>query len=129
VHPLRLFILKDPLAICKLPPNADIPPWASLGTFNSVTRTHDELSIVCLQEAVPDEVPSERGWRALRIQGPLSFSMVGVLASMLNPLAEAEISVFVLSTFDTDYLFIKEENLDRALLEFQRAGHLVISNQ
>src|SRR5438270_11804407 len=101
MHPLRLFILKDPLAICKLPSNADIPPWASLGTFNSITRTHDELSIVCLQEAVPEEARSERGWRALQVDGPLAFSMVGVLASLLNPLAEAGISVFVLSTFDT----------------------------
>jgi len=128
MHKLRLTLLDGTLAVCRLPADAPVPGWTAHGHFLSITRTHDELSIVCLQEAVPEDVPSEPGWRALRVDGPLAFSMVGVLASLLNPLAEAGVSVFVLSTFDTDYLLIKEENLKRAINELERAGHQIVDS-
>jgi hypothetical protein len=129
MHQLGLTLLDGSFAVCRLPADAPVPGWTSNGPFFSITRTHDELSIVCMQEAVPEDVHSERGFRALRVNGPLAFSMVGVLVSLLTPLADAGISVFVLSTFDTDYLLIKEENLEQEIHELERAGHLVISDQ
>jgi len=102
-----------------------VPSWAAGGQFVSITRTDSELSVVCGQEAVPKGVRCERGWRCLRVAGTLDFSLVGVLASLLNPLAEAGISVFVVSTFDTDYLLVKEDNLEAATEVLARRGHAV----
>ena len=79
------------------------------GAFTSITRTPDELSIVCDEDAVPADIKAERGWRTLRIEGPIPFEMVGVAAALLSPLAEAGISIFLVSTFDTDYLLVKDE--------------------
>lgn len=125
MHRLRLIQLPDPLAVCRLPPLAETPSWAMCGPFLSITRTPDELSIVCLQGAVPEDVPCERGWRGLRVCGPLAFSLVGVLASLLSPLAEAGISVLALSTFDTDYVLVKEETLEQAIQALEMAGHRI----
>jgi hypothetical protein len=88
-----------------------------------VTRTPDELSIVCAAGAVPDGSRSERGWRALRVAGPLDFSLTGVLVSLLAPLADAAVPAFAVSTHDTDYLLVKEESLARAADALRRAGH------
>jgi hypothetical protein len=81
--------------------------------------------MMSLQEAVPDDVSCERGWRGLRVCGPLAFSLVGVLAGLLSPLAEAGIRVFVLSTFDTDYVLVKEETLEQAIQALEMAGHRI----
>jgi hypothetical protein len=113
------------LAVCKLPNDASIPDWAARGAFFSITRTADELSVVCDQDVVPDSVRCERGWRCLRVGGTLEFSLVGVLASLVGPLADALVSVFVLSTFDTDYLLVKEQDLGRAVEVLMRQGHLI----
>jgi hypothetical protein len=93
------------------------------GDFFSVTRTADELSIVCLQESVPDYVRSEKGWRCLRIAGSIPFSVAGVVATLTAPLAEAGVSVFVVSTFDTDYLLTKEKDWAKALDILRKQGH------
>jgi hypothetical protein len=95
------------------------------GSFLSVTRTADELSVVCAQDAVPGGVRCERGWRCLRVAGTLEFSLVGVLASLLGPLADAAVGVFVVSTFDTDYLLVKERDFGRAVEALRRHGHPV----
>ena len=116
-------MLDDRLAICKLRPEDGIPDWVSSGGFFSATRTPDELSIVCPERNVPEELLFEGGWRALRVEGPLEFSMVGALVSVAEPLAEAEVSIFVVSTYDTDYVLVKEERLDTATTALQRAGH------
>src|SRR5438045_1250270 len=100
--PLTLVPMTGTFAVCKLPPEVPLPDWVVRGSFFSVTRTTDELSVVCDQDAVPDGVRCERGWRCLRVSGTLDFSVVGVLASLVGPLARAALSVFVLSTFDTD---------------------------
>src|SRR3954447_6897823 len=81
-HGLELVILDERLAVCRLDRGDDIPSWATRGGFSSVTRTHDELSVVCSEASVPEGVKSERGWRALRVSGVLDFSLVGVLASL-----------------------------------------------
>jgi hypothetical protein len=119
---LALRILSDQLAICRLDPNQQIPDWVHLekNCFLSITKTSKELSIVCLQDLVPDHIMAERDWRAVEIQGPLSFSLTGVLSSILNPLAENQISIFAISTFDTDYVLIKEKDLDKAVSVLQK---------
>src|SRR5512143_3603775 len=105
---LTLSILPDPLAICRLGPAEDVPEWAMIGEFVSITHTGDELSIVCAEEYVPADVKADQGWRAIKVEGTLDLALTGVLASLANPLAAAQISLFAVSTFDTDYLLIKE---------------------
>jgi hypothetical protein len=124
-HQLALLVLPDLVAICKLSPNDPFPIWASTGQFISITRTADELSIVCCQDAVPEGVVCERDWRRLRVAGAMPFSVVGVLASLTTPLVEATISIFAISTFDTDYLLVKAEKLDEAVATLRQAGHSV----
>ena len=114
-HTLTLQIFEPELAICRLPPTSPIPDWIGDIDFVSVTRTPDELSIVCYEARVPGEVKAERNWRMLGIKGPLDFSMTGVLASLVSPLSDAGIAVFAISTYDTDYLLVKADRFDRAL--------------
>ena len=111
--------------MCRLGAEAPIPPWATAGSLFSITRTADEPSIVCRQDAVPEGV-AERGWRCLRVAGTIPFLVVGVLASLAAPLAEAGISVFAISTFDTDYLLVKEKDLTMTLDALRRSGHAVL---
>jgi hypothetical protein len=121
------------LAVCRVAPDARIPAWALKGEFFCVVRTRDELSIVCGEsvcgedvcgeDRMPDGVSAERGWLALKLEGPFPFSMTGVLESFLQPLAEAQIPIFAISTFDTDYVLIKRENLGQAVAALGAAGH------
>jgi hypothetical protein len=122
---LTLLVLDGPFAVCRLGAGAPIPPWATAGPFFSVSRTADELSVVCLQDAVPEGTVAERGWRCLRVAGDMPFSAVGVLASLTAPLAQAGVSVFAVSTFDTDYLLVKGQDLAAALDALRGAGHAV----
>ena len=124
-HHLNLSVVDGIFAVCKLSADATIPAWATAGHFFSITRTADELSIVCDQDAIPEGVIGERGWRCLRIAGTMPFSVVGVLALLTSPLAEAGISVFAVSTFETDYLFVKAEDLERAVDVLRRRGHSI----
>jgi hypothetical protein len=122
---LTLLVVDGSFAVCRLCGDAPIPPWANADQFFSITRTADELSVVCRQDAVPEGVRCEQGWRCLRAAGTMPFSVVGVLASLTSPLAEAGISVFAISTFDTDYLLVKTEDLKRAVDALRRHGHTV----
>ena len=123
---LDLVLLPGLYAVCRLNPEADIPGWVAGDGFVSCTKTRSETSIVCPQERVPDDVRSERDFRVLEVRGPLDFSLTGVLASMVGPLAEEGISVFAVSTFDTDYLLIREDVLARASEALVRRGHHII---
>jgi len=123
VHHLTL--LPNLFAICRLDAASAIPTWATAGRFFSITRTGEELSIVCLQADVPEGIRCERDWRCLAVAGPLPFTMVGVLHSLVQPLAEAGISVFALSTFDTDYLLVKAVDLARAIDALRQHGHVI----
>jgi GNAT superfamily N-acetyltransferase len=125
VGPLHLILMPGRFAVSRLDARSPIPRWAGEDGFFSVTRTADELSIVCREGIVPDVIQSERGWRCLRVAGTIPFSAVGVLASLAVPLAEAHISVFALSTFDTDYLLVKEQNLPAAMAALKRRSHAV----
>lgn len=124
-HRLELLILDERLAVCKLGPEGEIPSWAAGSRFCSITRTHDELSIVCPEASAPGEVQAVRGWRCFRVAGAMDFSVVGVLASLTTPLAEAKVGIFAVSTFVTDYLLVKEEDLGRAIEALVAYGHVV----
>jgi hypothetical protein len=123
---LRFFLLAGQMSICRLDATSMVPDWAVEGGFFSVTRTDDELSMVCPEEVVPDEARSEGGWRALKLEGPFEFSEVGVLASVAAPLAEAGVRIFAVSTFDTDYVLVKEEQLSPAVAALRGRGHEVL---
>jgi hypothetical protein len=127
VEGLLLFVLRAPLAIVRLDAVAAVPPWAWSGELCSVTRTVDELSVVCSEGSVPPEARAERGWRALKVQGPLDFSLTGVLAAMTAPLAAASIPIFALSTYETDYVLVHGRDLIRASEALTKAGHVVAS--
>lgn len=120
---LRISILPDRLAVCRLPPDAEQPSWARGTTFTCIARTPDELSIVCDEGGVPADVAAERGWRLVRVEGPIPFEVTGVAAALVGPLAEARISVFPVATYDTDYLLLKEETFARAVDVLRAAGH------
>lgn len=121
---LTLQIHNTQLAIARLDPADPLPDWAT-GVPLSVTRTDQELSIVCAQQYVPADVLAERGWAWLSVAGPLKFEEIGVIASLAQPLKTANIPIFILSTYDTDYLLLKAEELERAVLVLSRAGHRV----
>lgn len=126
-----LSVLPETLAIARLEPHAAIPEWLSStdrpSRLLSITRTSTELSIVCLADRVPEQVVVERDWRALEVAGPLDFSEVGVLASLTALLAGAGVSLFALSTFDTDYLLVRQSSLDRALEALREGGHTIVA--
>jgi hypothetical protein len=117
-----LTVLDEELAVCRLPSGDPLPTWMA-GPFISVTRTINELSVVCAAVSVPALVTAEREWRSLRVEGPLEFSMVGVLAMLSTTLAEAEVSIFVVSTYDTDYILVKDPDLARAVVALEAEGH------
>lgn len=119
---VNLLLLPNTFAICRLPGDVSIPTWAT-GDFISITRNADELSIVCPQDQVPGYVKTEREWRCLRVAGTLDFAEVGVLSALAGPLAGAGISIFVVSTFDTDYLMVRETDLERAVVVLGETGH------
>ena len=120
---LALSLLSETFAICRLGPEADIPFWVQAGDFFSVTRTKEELSLVCLQGIVPQGTRCEKDFRCFKVRGPLDFALTGILSSLTIPLAQAGISVLAISTFDTDYLLIKETQVDRAVQKLSQAGH------
>ncbi len=122
---LIIQVLHEPLAICHSAPDAALPSWAFQGSFVSVTRSIDELSLVCAQNAVPGGVVCDRDWRALKVAGPLDFALTGILASLAVPLAQASISIFAISTYDTDYVLVKALHLEQAIHVLQTAGHSV----
>lgn len=123
---LRLSILPQKYAVCRLGPNEHIPHWALLGDdFISLTRTLNELSIICLQENVPPEAKADRGWRCARVEGPFDFSVAGVHVSLAIPLAEANISILAIATYETDHLLIQEKDLERTIQVLEQVGHRI----
>ena len=120
---LNLRLLSGEFAVCRLPSDAPVPAWADGGSFASVTRSAEELSVICAAARVPADVRAERGWRLVQVAGPLDFGAVGVLASVAGPLAAAGISLLAVGTFDTDYLLLKADRCDAALATLTAAGH------
>ena len=122
---LTLKILPNRLAVCRLNADAPLPDWIDESDFSSVTRTQAELTIVCDQVLVAAGTTSETGWRCIKVEGPLDFSEIGIVLSLTQPLAESAVSVFLISTFDTDYLMVKEKDLAEAIDVLTNAGHRV----
>jgi hypothetical protein len=116
-------ILSGRYAACRLEPSAPVPAWAQGGDFCAVTRTDQELSIVCPESSVPDDVDAQRGWRCMRVAGPLDFAVTGVAAALASPLAEAGIPILLIATYDTDYLLVRADDLERAIAALDAAGH------
>jgi len=128
VKRLSLTLLPERFGICRFDPNASVPNWALTCPFYSVTRTPEEVSVVCHEGLIPEETPCEKGWRCLKVQGPIDFSETGILSSLAQPLARADISIFALSTYDTDYLFVKEGNLRKTIEILSVEGFSTIQN-
>ena len=126
---LELSLLPERLAISRLAADSPVPDWATRGPFYSLTRTRDELSIVTELSRVPACIQSQPGWRALKVHGPFVLSEVGVLAALATPLAEAKISLFAISTFDTDYLLVASETLPAAIAALERTGHTIYGSK
>jgi hypothetical protein len=116
-------MLGETFTINKLPQFAEIPSILSQGDMCFISRTDEELSIVCPDYMAPNNVQQELGWRCIRVEGEMKLQEVGVLASLAQPLADAGIPMFVVSTFNTDYIFVMEENLVNAVQALQQAGH------
>ncbi len=123
---LTLRLLPAAFAICRLDPDDPIPAWFPRRGFTAAIRADDELSIYCNEDAVPEDVRAVRGWRAFQLVGPFDFSETGVIAAVAGPLAEAGISISVLATHDTDYLFVRNDALESAAEILQAAGHRVV---
>jgi hypothetical protein len=124
---LRFLQLAGSFAVCRLPANAPMPLSIESDSLISITRTSDELSIVCGTDNVPENAKCESPWTCFKLEGPFPFSLTGVLASFLDPLAKAGISIFAVSTFDTDYVLVKEESVPAALKALRDAGHEFLS--
>jgi len=108
-------LFPSPLAICRLHAKAPFPGWATDSEMLILMRVPDEICVICAEIVVPKGIIAEREMRALRIRGPLDFSLVGVMASIAKLFADANISIFTFSTYDTDYFLVKDKDLDRAL--------------
>lgn len=122
---LTLRKLNGTFAVCRFSPDAELPSWVTGTPWFSITRTDAELSIVCSQQAVPDDVRCERDFIGFGVVGPLAFDMVGVLASLTHALAVRRVPVFVVSTHDTDYLFVRRNEEDVARTALTAAGYRV----
>ncbi|MBW8728295.1 MAG: ACT domain-containing protein [Inquilinus limosus] len=118
---LTLSLLPETLAVARLAAGAALPGWVDWSDpFVTVSRTRDELSVVCPEARVPTEAQAERGWRGFKVEGPLDFALTGILARLAAPLAEAGISIFAISTFDTDYLLVRTADLEAATAVLRR---------
>ena len=125
-HGYQLDVLAEPLAVCRLGADDAVPEWAR-GAFVSVTRRPGELSVVCAASCVPPGVRQEGPFRALVVRGPLAFSDIGVLSELSGVLARTGLSIFVISTFDTDAILVKQPDLEAAASALERAGHFVVA--
>jgi hypothetical protein len=122
---LSLNILPERMAVCRFEPSALLPEGLDGSEFYSVTRTKEELTVVCREDSLVPGTVCENGWRCIRVQGVLDFSEIGIMFSITRPLAEAGISVFVISTYDTDYFLVKEKQLPEAIDALTASGHQI----
>ena len=111
---LNLIPLPEKFAVCRLDKKSKIPEWVKESEFYFIGKTDDELSIICQQEKIPGGVLAEKNWRAFKVQGPLGFSLTGVVSSISKPLADEKISILYVSTYETDYIFVEEKNFEKA---------------
>jgi uncharacterized protein len=123
---MNLSLTTQRLIVCQLAPDASIPAWAlDAKGFSSISRTSEELSIVCAEGLPPKDVKQEGGWRVFKVDGPLDFTLTGILVSIAAPLAKAGISIFAISTYNTDYVLVKQDKVEAAINALRTAGHTV----
>jgi hypothetical protein len=125
IKSLTLTILPVQIGICRFDADTPVPEWVYESSFFSVTRTPDELSIVCAEDFIPEDYFCDKGWKVLRVEGPLDLTATGILSSMALPLAHAGVSIFALSTYDTDYLLVRQRDLQGAIETLTEEGHEV----
>ena len=123
---LTMKLLKEKYGVCRLDKTELIPKWAQNSEIFSITRTLDELSIVCIEDSIPNDIKCEKDWRILKIEGPLDFSLIGILASISTILAQKGISIFAISTYDTDYILVKNKDIDNAVESLIKERYEVI---
>ncbi|KJF73490.1 ACT domain-containing protein [Agrobacterium arsenijevicii] len=123
---IKLKVLDGAYGVARLHASEAIPAWADGGGFVSITRTDDELSVVCREDRIPGDVRSDTGWSCLKLQGPFAFDETGIVLSVIEPLSTNEIGIFVVSTFDGDHLLVKSNDLEKAFLLLKNAGHTLI---
>ncbi len=122
---LNLTVLPNTLGICRLEPSKIAPAWALQSPFFSISRTAEELSIICEAQLIPGDIISDTGWRVIKLEGPFDFSLIGIMLSVTTPLAEAGVSILAFSTYDTDYILVKEANLANTINALTNAGHVI----
>lgn len=125
-HALKFTRIAGAFAVCRLPARSSVPLWALQGAFFAVTSTAEELSVVCPSTQVPADVQHESGWTCFQLIGPFPFETTGILASFIQPLAEWAIPIFAISTFDTDYVLVRDGWVEKTLDALRDAGHVLI---
>jgi hypothetical protein len=122
---MKLKLLKETFGVCRLSPSQTLPHWAleNKQTLLSITYTDEELSVVCPLSSIPESIQCEQPWNAIKIIGPLDFGLTGILSSLTVPLAENSISIFAISSYDTDYILIKEKDITKAKLILEQNQH------
>ena len=124
---LTMKLLEEKYGVCRLDKTELIPEWAQNSDFFAITRTADELSIVCTEDSIPNNIKCEKDWRILKVEGPLDFSLIGILASISTILAQNGISIFAISTYDTDYILVKNKDIDKAIESLIKERYDVIN--
>ena len=122
---MKFKLYTEKYAVCRLDCNEKIPTWINTEKFYSITKTEDELSIVCFDENISKNIKCEKDWRILKILGPLDFSLVGILSKISTLLAGNDISIFAISTYDTDYILVKEKDVKKTVEVLTDNGHNV----
>ncbi len=122
---LSLCVLGSTYGVCRFDPQSEVPSWSMQGDFYSISRTRDELSVVCQAALIPPAIKAEKDWRILKIEGPFAFTQIGILNAVTSVLAENGISLFAVSTFDTDYIMVKSADLLDAITALRLAKHSV----
>jgi hypothetical protein len=123
---LTMKLLKEKYGVCRLNETELIPEWTKNSDFFSITKTADELSIVCFEDSIPNDIKCEKDWRILKVEGPLDFSLIGILSSISTILAQTGISIFAISTYDTDYILVKNKDIDNAIDSLIKESYEVI---
>jgi hypothetical protein len=119
---LRVSVLPERLSICRLDATAAVPVWAEQGTFVSITRTRDELTVICPEGHITPEIQASPGWRAFKLEGPFDLNLVGLLVAVAAPLAQAGVGILPVGTYDTDYVLVRETQLDAAVRALRFIG-------
>jgi hypothetical protein len=123
IRPLKFRQLPGLYAIVRQSPDTPVPAWATKDNFTSITRTAEEVSIVCPAENIPKDFAPTLRWICLKLEGPFPFSQTGVLLSFIQPLSNNGIPIFAISTYDTDYVLVPQEQAPQALDLLHAAGH------